>query len=152
MQLYLQDPDGYWIEINNGYSAAPDTQALKDEIWKLEEAYWVYVKNKDFSNYQKLWHDQFMGYPSTNIIGGKANITDWMKDMYARNEGNELTYQLDRKVENVFDDIVIVLYDAAMTWVKPDGTIASHSNAKLTHTWMKTGNRWLIIGGIGAVK
>ncbi|HCW06414.1 MAG TPA: glyoxalase [Cytophagales bacterium] len=22
-QIYLQDPDGYWIEVNNGYSAAP---------------------------------------------------------------------------------------------------------------------------------
>ncbi|MGC4021006.1 MAG: VOC family protein [Cyclobacteriaceae bacterium] len=22
-QIYVQDPDGYWIEINNGYSAAP---------------------------------------------------------------------------------------------------------------------------------
>lgn len=22
-QIYIQDPDGYWIEVNNGYSAAP---------------------------------------------------------------------------------------------------------------------------------
>jgi hypothetical protein len=22
-QVYLQDPDGYWIEVNNGYSSTP---------------------------------------------------------------------------------------------------------------------------------
>jgi ketosteroid isomerase-like protein len=85
-------------------------------------------------------------------VGGKANITDWLTDMHAKNKGNQLTYQLDRKVENVFGDFVIVLYDASITWRKPDGSIASQTTAKLTHTWMKTEKGWLIIGGMGANK
>jgi|GEM_PF-76347 catechol 2,3-dioxygenase-like lactoylglutathione lyase family enzyme/ketosteroid isomerase-like protein len=152
MQLYLQDPDGYWIEVNNGYAASPPEQQVKDAIWKLEEDYWVYVKNRDFKQYITLWDDRFIGYPSTNIIGGKANITNWITEMYAKHPQLAFAYKLDRKVENVFADIVIVLYDATMQWKDAQGTVKEQSTAKLTHTWKKTEKGWLIIGGMGATK
>jgi ketosteroid isomerase-like protein len=150
-QIYFQDPNGYWIEVNNGYVATSKEMNVKDTIWKLEEDYWVYVKNKDFANYLNLWDDDFIGYPSTNIIGGKANITDWMTDMYKTNKGT-FSYELERKVENVFGDIVIVLYDATTWWKGSNGEILSKTNYKLTHTWKKTEVGWKIIGGMGGKK
>jgi catechol 2,3-dioxygenase-like lactoylglutathione lyase family enzyme/ketosteroid isomerase-like protein len=152
MQLYLQDPDGYWIEVNNGYAAPTPEQQVKDAIWKLEEDYWVYVKNRDFKQYLTLWDDKFIGYPSTNIIGGKANITNWITEMYGKHPQLAFDYKLERKVENVFGDIVIVLYDATMLWKDAQGTVKEQSTAKLTHTWKRTDKGWLIIGGMGAVK
>jgi catechol 2,3-dioxygenase-like lactoylglutathione lyase family enzyme/ketosteroid isomerase-like protein len=152
LQLYLQDPDGYWLEVNNGYASAAATQQIKDEVWKLEEDYWVYVKNKDNASYLKLWHDDFVGYPSTNIIGTKKNITDWMTEMYKSNAGKVFDYVLNRKVENVFGDIVIVLYDATQVWRNEKNEVVSQSTFKLTHTWKKTDKGWLIIGGMGANK
>jgi catechol 2,3-dioxygenase-like lactoylglutathione lyase family enzyme/ketosteroid isomerase-like protein len=150
-QIYFQDPNGYWIEVNNGYVATSKEMNVKDTIWKLEEDYWVYVKNKDFANYLNLWDDNFMGYPSTNIIGGKANITDWITDMYKTNKGT-FSYVLERKVENVFGDIVIVLYDATTWWKGSNGEILSKTNYKLTHTWKKIEVGWKIIGGMGGKK
>lgn len=150
-QIYFQDPDGYWIEVNNGYVAAGKEMNVKDMLWKLEEDYWVYVKNKDFANYINLWDDNFIGYPSTNIIGGKSNITDWITDMYKNNKGT-FSYELERKVENVFGDIVIVLYDATAYWKGQGGAVLSKNTFKLTHTWKKTESGWKIIGGMGAKK
>ena len=150
-QIYFQDPNGYWIEVNNGYVATSKEMNVKDTIWKLEEDYWVYVKSKDFARYLNLWDDHFMGYPSTNIIGGKANITDWITDMFKTNKGT-FAYELERKVENVFGDIVIVLYDATTFWKGSKGEILSKTNYKLTHTWKKTEIGWRIIGGMGCKK
>ncbi len=151
-QIYFQDPDGYWIEVNAGYVGAPRVQNVKDTLWKLEEDYWEYVKNKDYNSYLTLWDDNFKGYPSTNIIGGKANITDWMKEMYAQNAGKAFSYTLSRKEENVFEDIVIVLYDATTRWKNGRGEVVGETTYKLTHTWKKTPAGWKIIGGMGALK
>lgn len=151
LQLYLQDPNGYWIEVNNGYAAKPDVQAIKDAVWKLEEDYWVYVKNKDFKSYITLWDDHFIGYPSTNKIGGKANITDWITEMY-KDKTRRFDYTLTRQVENVFGDIVIVLYDATQIWTNDKGELLEKTTFKLTHTWKLTDKGWQIIGGMGAKK
>jgi catechol 2,3-dioxygenase-like lactoylglutathione lyase family enzyme/ketosteroid isomerase-like protein len=151
-QLYFQDPDGYWIEVNNGYTVPSTVSSIKDEVWKLEENYWMYVKNKDYKKYLELWDENFKGYPSTNIIGGKANITDWMKEMYAKNEGKIFDYALKRMEENVFGDIVIVLYDASVFWKNDKGEILGSTTYKLTHTWKKNPEGWQIIGGMGGIK
>lgn len=150
-QIYFQDPDGYWVEVNSVGENPQPAEKIKDEIWQLEENYWKYVKEKDFKSYLSLWDDNFIGYPSTNKIGGKANITDWITAMY-KNRTSSFNYALTRHVENVFGDIVIVLYDATQIWKNEKGEVIEKSTFKLTHTWKKTGDGWLIIGGMGANK
>jgi lactoylglutathione lyase len=150
-QIYFQDPDGYWIEVNSVGDNHASLQQIKDEIWHLEENYWKYVKEKDFKSYLGLWDEDFIGYPSTNKIGGKKNITDWITEMFKENK-NMYGYELTRHIENVFDDIVIVLYDATHVWKNNNGEVVETSTYKLTHTWKKTDKGWVIIGGMGAKK
>ena len=99
--------------INNPDATAISDHQIKDEVWKLEEDYWKYVKANDLKSYLTLWDDNFIGYPSNNIITDKEHITDWITDMYKDNN-RTFNYELTRKVENVFGDIVIVLYDVAL--------------------------------------
>jgi catechol 2,3-dioxygenase-like lactoylglutathione lyase family enzyme len=150
-QIYFQDPDGYWLEVNNGYAATASVEQIKNEVWQLEENYWKYVKDKDFKSYINLWDENFIGYPSNNIIGNKAHITDWMTEMYKGKTG-VFNYQLTRKVENVFGDIVIVLYDVSHSFTNDKNEVVKNGNFKITHTWKKTDKGWLIIGGMGANK
>jgi lactoylglutathione lyase len=150
-QIYFQDPDGYWIEMNSVGDKNSSTQEIKNEIWQLEENYWKYVKEKDFKSYLGLWDENFIGYPSTNKIGGKKNITDWITEMF-KEKKNTYGYELTRHVENVYDDIVIVLYDATHVWKNDYGEVIETSTYKLTHTWKKTDKGWQIIGGMGAKK
>ncbi|MGB5030161.1 MAG: VOC family protein, partial [Chitinophagaceae bacterium] len=65
-QLYFQDPDGYWIEVNSFNDNLVSVEQIKNEIWQLEENYWKYVKEKDYQSYITLWDDRFIGYPSNN--------------------------------------------------------------------------------------
>lgn len=148
-QIYLQDPDGYWIEIND-VGANTSAQQIKDEIWQLEENYWKYVKEKDYQSYITLWDDNFLGYPSNNTIGDKAHITDWMKEMYQ--QPGIFNYTLTRKVENLFGDIAIVFYDVSHNFTNDKNEVLKSGSFKIIHTWKKTEKGWLIIGGMGANK
>lgn len=148
-QIYLQDPDGYWIEVNDA-GATISVEQIKNEIWQLEENYWKYVKEKDYQSYDKLWDEHFLGYPSNNTIGDKAHITDWMTEMYK--QPGAFNYTLTRKVENVFGDIVIVFYDVLHNFTNDKNEVVKTGHFKIIHTWKKTENGWLIIGGMGANK
>lgn len=150
-QIYFQDPDGYWIEINSAYESAPSVQEIKDQVWELEKNYWKYVKQNDLKSYLTLWDENFIGYPSNNKITGKDHITDWITDMY-KDKSRKFSYELTRKTENVFGDIVIALYDVTQTWTNKKGAVIEKSTSKITHTWRKTDKGWLIIGGMGAKK
>lgn len=148
-QIYLQDPDGYWIEVND-VDATISVDQIKNDIWQLEENYWKYVKEKDYPSYRKLWDENFLGYPSNNTVGDKAHITDWMTEMYQ--QAGVFNYTLTRKVENVFGDIVIVFYDVSHNFTNEKNEVVKTGNFKIIHTWKKTENGWLIIGGMGANK
>ena len=150
-QIFFQDPDGYWIEVNSVHDASASVEQIKNKVWQLEEHYWKYVKEQNLQAYCTLWDENFIGYPSNNIIGNKAHITDWLVELYKDKTG-VYNYALTRKVENVFDDIVIALYDVAQTWTNDKGEVVKRSNIKITHTWKKTDKGWLIIGGMGANK
>ena len=149
-QIYLQDPDGYWIEINNGYSAT-SVEQIQNEVWQMEENYWKYVKANDIKSYLTLWDENFIGYPGNNIIANKAHITDWITDIH-KNKTGTFNYTLTRKVENVFGDIVIVLYDVTHNFINGRLEETKKATYKITHTWKKTDKGWLIIGGMGANK
>lgn len=151
-QIFFQDPDGYWLEVNSVNDVSAPAEQIKNEVWQLEENYWKYVKAQDMVSYLTLWDDQFIGYPSTNIIGNKDHIADWIADMYKDKKGLTYNYELTRKVENVFDDIVFVFYDAAQIWTNDKKEVVEKTIFKITHTWKKTGKGWLIIGGMGAKK
>lgn len=150
-QVYFQDPDGYWLEINNGYAAAPSVAQIKNEVWQLEENYWKYVAANDLKSYLTLWDEKFIGYPGNNIITAKDHINDWIDNLY-KDQHRHFKTELVRKVENVFGDIVIVLYDVNYTWTNDKNEVIEKINSKITHTWKKTEKGWLIIGGMGANK
>ena len=126
-------------------------EKIQNEVWQMEERYWKYVKEKDLHGYLTLWDEKFIGYPGNNIIGNKAHITDWLMDLYKDKTG-VFSYELTRKIENVFDDIVIVLYDVTHIWTNEKNEVVKKKTYKITHTWKKSDNGWLIIGGMGANK
>ena len=48
-------------------------------------------------------------------------------------------------------EVVVVHYSTKMTYEHPDGWVTSeHQLYKFTHSWMKTGSQWQIIGGMCA--
>jgi Domain of unknown function (DUF4440) len=136
--------------VSNGQAKTdPSVQLVKDAVWQLEERYWTCVRNENLTEYAKLWDPQFIGYPSNNKITDKEHITDWVKTLHA-DKNRTFTVELERKAENVFGDIVMVFYDTHYTYRNNKNEIIELEHGKITHTWRRTGDSWLIIGGMGA--
>jgi len=132
-------------------AATLDANAV-DEVWQMEEKYWEYVANQDTTAYLALWHTDFMGYPSFGDgVATVAGIAKWIPDLH-KDPQRKFSYVLHRRGVNGIDDVVMAFYDADEIWSDPEGREIDRQTYKLTHTWKKQGDTWVILGGMAAKK
>lgn len=124
-------------------------QASRDEqtLWKLEHAYWNYVQDNDLPKYLSLWHKNFLGWPSVSAVPvHKDHITDWITTQTSKG----LTF---KRIEfkpaaiQVTGDVAVTSYWITFEWLDKDGTGSTHT-LRVTHTLLRDGNDWHIIGGM----
>lgn len=119
-----------------------------EAVWGREELYWRLVKAGDVEKYRQLWDDNFRGWPCKNQhTADKTEIGNWVRDI--RDQKVKLTYSLTQEGAAAFGDIVVIYYRTPMIYEYADGRVEGKDRSyKFTHTWRKTGNSWLIIGGM----
>lgn len=140
------------------FAAEPIASSVEDspgkaeqETWNLENAYWDYVKANDLEKYRALWHDDFVGWPSVSSEPvRKDHITDWITSNTSK--GLKLkSYEIERRAIKVTGDIAIDYYRIRANWTKGDTGEAARTDAvRITHTWIRNGNTWQILGGMSA--
>jgi ketosteroid isomerase-like protein len=120
------------------------------QIWNLEKAYWEYVKANDLEKYRALWHEDFVGWPTSSSTPlHKDHITDWI----TRNTSKGVTlqsYAIEQLAIKVTGDIAIDHYRVKIVWAGLHPTDSNTEVTRITHTWIKTDNTWQIIGGMSA--
>jgi hypothetical protein len=125
---------------------------LEDEAWHMEELYWEYVQNIDTVTYKTLWHEDFIGYPGFGDgVADKSKIDSWIPDLHKDPE-LKYSYKLYRKASNAIEDVVMVFYDTDFLWTNKDNQVVRKETRKFTHTWKKVDGKWLILGGMAAMK
>jgi hypothetical protein len=125
---------------------------MEDEAWHMEELYWEYVQNIDTVTYKTLWHEDFIGYPGFGDgVADKSKIDSWIPDLHKDPE-LKYSYKLYRKASNAIEDVVMVFYDADFLWTDKDNQVVRKEKRKFTHTWKKVDGKWLILGGMAAMK
>ncbi len=131
------------------HALADEPNADEEAVWALEEAYWVYVENRDLESYRTLWDERFVGWPRVSVAPvGKQSITDWIPPLHA-DPGRVYKYELTRKAVRSFGDVVVTHYLARHYWVSAKtGEFLDEVILKLTHTWMQRGNTWQIVTGM----
>jgi ketosteroid isomerase-like protein len=119
-------------------------------VWQMEETYWRLVAAGNVEDYVALWHDDFVGWPCFSWTPtGKANIGSWVEEI--RDNDWSLTYELKPEAVQLFRDVAVVHYSAEYIFGYGDGTSKGEGDwRKFTHTWMKVGDDWQIIGGMCA--
>lgn len=123
---------------------------IKNQVWSMEEQYWVYVQKNDTTAYKKLWHDDFVGYPSFGDgVSDKRKIAVWIPKLH-QDSSLIFSYKLYKKAVNAIDDLVIVFYDADEIWSDKQNKIVRKETYKFTHTWKKYKDNWVILGGMAA--
>jgi hypothetical protein len=118
------------------------------EVWALEDAYWRYVKAGDVEGYVTLWHADFIGWPCDQPRPlRKASVGAWPRKV--RDEKIAVVATLRREGAQDFGDVVVVHYAFTNVWTYPDGRVEGAGiERKITHTWMRVGTTWQIIGGM----
>ena len=115
--------------------------ANEKAAWQQEEAYWRLLKAGDKAAYMDLWNDRFTGWPRTqqNPVP-KSGVAESFTERLPLSD-----YKLiPLSVREYGDNLVIVFYRATMT---RNGETRTN---RMTHTWMREGNTWRIIGGMSA--
>ncbi len=131
-------------------AAAQSSNKTKEEVWQRELQYWKYVESNDVAGYLTLWHNSFIGYPGTDTLTRK-NIGDWITESHNKKD-QRYEFKITKKAVNVFGDVAVVFYDDEDIWKNSKGEVVLKEVYKITHTWKRFGNTWLIIGGMSALK
>jgi ketosteroid isomerase-like protein len=128
-------------------SSPPEPESVS-QVWRLEADYWRFVKAGDVDSYVSLWHDRFIGWPcGQDHPKRKASIGDWVREV--RDKHIQVDSNLTREGAEDFGNVVVVHYRFTRVDTYPDGKVEGRGKeSKITHTWMKIGDSWQIIGGM----
>ena len=144
--------DGQWRVISETMSKVVPPEASAEqsisEVWAREDEYWRYVKAGDVDRYVSLWHENFIGWPcGQEHPMGKASIGDWVQKI--RDQRIDVAYQLTHEGAQNVGNTVVAHYSFTRVDTYPDGHVEGAGREyKITHTWMKDGDTWQIIGGM----
>ena len=125
--------------------------AVQQELWKLEEQYWGYVKDLNTDGMLAMMHQEFTGWsPQDAVPSSKAQLKAKFANAPAQNRP-PLSYHLQPHAVTLHGNIAQVYCSGEIKVKTPEGERTA-SSFKALHVWMKQGNEWKIIGGMGSTK
>jgi hypothetical protein len=131
-----------WATSANGQPAAKDVSA----VWAQEARYWSTTLAGDDAGYRALFHDRFTGWPCGRATPGDKSLVAVRPPVGAPGARPEPPV-IDQRTATGGGDTVIVYYRATDRAPQPDGS----TNVRVrnfTHTWVRTGQGWRIMGGM----
>jgi hypothetical protein len=132
--------------------SSPATLTLspaEQAAWKGEETYWQFQKTDERNAFLALWDERFVGRPRrTSVPVDKDKMRE---DLNRAPDRKVLDYKLEPlSVREYGGNVVITLYRATVCSTDNSGKDEQTRSYRLTHTWMKTGQAWQIIGGMSS--
>jgi Domain of unknown function (DUF4440) len=125
---------------------APTSEAEKT-VWELEHSYWRYVEANDLASYRKLWHADFLGWPSVSASPvHKDRITDWITTQTSAGRSFKLIAFKSAAIQSS-DSTITACYWLTYKWIDKSGK-GNERTVRVFHTWVKNGNDWQIISGM----
>ena len=120
------------------------------QVWQLEKAYWEYVKANDLEKYRALWHENFLGWPFiSSAPERKDHITDWITANTSK--GIKLqSYSIEQLAVQVTGDVAVDYYRINARWANGEGAEVRTDRLRITHTWIRAGGTWQILGGMSS--
>jgi ketosteroid isomerase-like protein len=115
-------------------------------VWAMEEKYLQALRSGDFDLWITLWHKDFVGWPGES---GEPITMDTIR-------AGEADFRRPRTVSVTEEPVAVQVFgDVAVTYAigtvqgKDEGHEVAY-RGRIAHTWMKQGDRWVIIGGMSA--
>lgn len=136
---------GYAL-FNNLGALNQDYSDTEKKIWQLEEKYWEHWINKDMEGYLSLLHDGFIGWPSQlEMPSGKKSAQKFVQDFW--NQVKLFGFDMKPAAIKIIDGVAIVHY---FVNGKDEAGNRVGSRYRITHTWIKQGGKWQVMGGMSS--
>jgi ketosteroid isomerase-like protein len=132
------------------YSAKADTPNRKDtveeKIWALEEAYFSNLYIANYEGVLVLVHNQFLGWPGAlSQPIGREESARFMKQLIPK--PTACTIRIERAGIRVLGAVALTQYTLHVNCSDTAGATKTQSS-RITHTWVKEGDRWKLLGGM----
>jgi ketosteroid isomerase-like protein len=129
---------------------AADSRDLEDHIWALEESYITAYGNADHDTILALMHERFLGWPdSEDRPTAYSQVPAFLRANYG--EPGALDFTIDKAGIRIQGDVAITHY-LLVTRANDTDAGGQTPATRITHTWIKEGKDWKILGGMSCVR
>lgn len=135
---------------SQAYSATADTDnrrdTVKEEIWALEEAYFANLYKANYAGVLALVHSQFLGWPGAVPQPiDKEESARFMKQLVPK--PTSCTFKIERAGIRLLGEVALTQYIIHVNCSDTAGVPKTQSS-RITHTWVKEGASWKLLGGM----
>ena len=138
------------VAYSQAYSTTTDTEKIRntveEEIWALEEAYFANLYSASYERVLAIVHSQFLGWPdAVSQPVDKKESAHFMKQLVPK--PTSCTFKIERAGIRVLGDVVLTQYLIHVNCSDTAG-VAKTQSSRITHTWVKEGGCWRLLGGM----
>ncbi|PKN70612.1 MAG: hypothetical protein CVU54_04430 [Deltaproteobacteria bacterium HGW-Deltaproteobacteria-12] len=132
------------------YSAETDKDKRRDkveeEIWALENDYFTNLYKANYERILAIGHSQFLGWPGglPQPIDREENAR-FMKKLIPR--PTSCTIKIERAGIRMLRDVALTQYTLYVNCSEKTG-VTKITSSRITHTWVKEGPSWKLLGGM----
>lgn len=121
-------------------------EAMQEEIWALEEAYFTHLYQANYEGVLALVHNEFLGWPgSVPQPMDKEGSAHFMKQFISK--PSSCTLRIERAGIRFLNDVILTQYILHVHCPAASG-VAKTQSSRITHTWVKEGIHWKLLGGM----
>ena len=119
---------------------------VEEEIWAQEEAYFTHLYQANYEGVLALVHRQYLGWPD-----GQANPVDYdesarfMKQLITKPTSCKI--KIERAGIRISGNTALTQYTLHVDCGDASGA-KKISPSRITHTWVKEGGCWKLLGGM----
>lgn len=137
----------FFSQTHSSAADADNTRdTVKEEIWALEEAYFANLYKADYQGMLAIVHSQFLGWPAAMAQPiDKDESAHFMKQIVPK--PTSCTFKIDRSGIRLLGEVALTQYVINVNCIDIAG-IKKTQSSRITHTWIKEGPRWKLLGGM----
>ena len=119
---------------------------VEEKIWALEEAYFTNLYQANYEGVLAIVHSQFLGWPGAvpQPIDGEESAR-FMKQLVPK--PTSCTLKIERAGIRLMEEVALTQYTIHVN-CSNSGDVMKTQSSRITHTWVKEGARWKLLGGM----
>jgi hypothetical protein len=120
---------------------------MEEEIWALEGAYFANLYKADYEGALALVHSRFLGWPgSLPQPIDREGSARFMKQLVPK--PTSYIFKIERAGIRLLGEVALTQYTIHVSSSDAGGGATKTQSSRITHTWVKEGACWKLLGGM----